>query len=53
MAQHGFITVSSGEAEGDLWGTLMYLGTIRMMVRLGYPELDVPWGISRVHHVRS
>jgi hypothetical protein len=22
----------------------MYLGCIRMMVRLGYPDLPVPWG---------
>ena len=53
MDRHCHLAISSGDAEGDLWGTLMYLGTIKLMVKMGYPELDVPWGFSKVHHVRQ
>ncbi len=53
MDRHCHIEVSSSEPEGDVWGTLMYLGTIGMMVRMGYPDLDVPWGFSKVHRIRS
>jgi hypothetical protein len=51
MERHYLLRVSPGEAEGDLWGTLMYLGTVHMMVRLGYPDLEVPWTTSEVHKV--
>jgi hypothetical protein len=53
MDRHCHLAVSPGEAEADLWGTLMYLGCIRMMVCLGYPGLQVPWGISQVHAARG
>jgi hypothetical protein len=51
MQTHLRLRISPGVAEGDLWGTLMYLGTVKMMVHLGYPEVTVPWGFSTVHAV--
>ncbi len=51
MVDHGGLRMSPGLAEGDTWGTLMYLGTIKMMVELGYPGLTVPWAFSQVHKV--
>lgn len=51
MRDHAGIAMSPGEHESDTWGTLMYMGTIIMMVELGYPGLEVPWGYSRVHCV--
>ncbi|GEM_PF-2611939 len=53
MDQHAQVAISPGEAESDLWGTLMYLGCIRMMSLLAYPELQVPWGVARVHLLRE
>lgn len=51
MDKHYLLDVSPSHPEGDLWGTLMYLGTIRMMTRIGYPQLTVPWSASEVHRV--
>jgi len=51
MDKHYLLEVSQSKPEGDLWGTLMYMGTIYMMVRIGYPELSVPWSTSEVHKV--
>jgi hypothetical protein len=49
MAHHGGIRMSEGLAESDMWGTVMYLGAIKMMVELGYPGMTAPWGFNRVH----
>jgi hypothetical protein len=53
MTLHCGLRMSPGSPEGDLWGTLMYLGTIKMMVELGYgdTEVAVPWRFSHVHRV--
>ncbi len=51
METHGGIRMSEGGGESDMWGTLMYLGAIKMMSNLAYPELPVPWAFSRVHAV--
>jgi hypothetical protein len=51
MDHHYLLQVSPSEQEGDLWGTLMYMGTLLMMVKLGFPELPVPWITSEVHKV--
>lgn len=49
--RHFMLEISPGNREGDLWGTVMYLGAIKMMTHLGYPGVDVPWDFSRVHAV--
>jgi hypothetical protein len=51
MDKHYLLDVSPSKPEGDLWGTLMYMGTLYMMVRIGYPELPLPWRTSEVHKV--
>ncbi len=51
MEDHGGIRMSPGQAEGDTWGTLMYLGTVKMMAELAYPGIRAPWAYSRVHAV--
>jgi hypothetical protein len=51
MDRHFLLKVSPGHKEGDLWGTLMYLGTIWMMTRIAYPELPIPWNPSEVHRI--
>jgi hypothetical protein len=51
MDKHYLLEVSPAVPESDLWGTLMYMGTIHMMTRIGYPELTVPWTTSEVHKV--
>jgi hypothetical protein len=51
MDTHYLLDVSPAAPEGDLWGTLMYMGTIHMMTRIGYPELTIPWSTSEVHKV--
>ncbi|NCN42336.1 hypothetical protein GW916_13930 [bacterium] len=53
MEDHAGIAMSPGYQEGDTWGTLMYMGTIKMMVELGYPRVIVPWNFSQVHRVPS
>lgn len=52
MERHCHLSVSPGEPEADLWGTLMYLGTVHMMTAMGYPGLGIPWNTSQVHKVR-
>jgi hypothetical protein len=51
MTEHGGLRMSPGYPEGDTWGTIMYMGTIKMMVALGYPDIHVPWSFSQVHAV--
>lgn len=51
MYKHNNISMSPGLAEGDIWGTLMYMGTIKMMVELAYPSISTPWNFSKVHRV--
>ncbi|MCG2784166.1 MAG: acyltransferase [Anaerolineae bacterium] len=51
MYKHNNISISPGLAEGDIWGTLMYMGAIKMTVELAYPGISVPWKFSRVHRV--
>lgn len=51
MYKHNNISMSPGLAEGDVWGTLMYMGTIKMMVELAYPNISAPWNFSKVHRV--
>jgi hypothetical protein len=51
MDKHYLLEVSPAVPESDLWGTLMYMGTIHMMTRIGYPELTIPWSTSEVHKV--
>jgi hypothetical protein len=53
MTEHGGLRMSPGYSEGDMWGTLMYMGTIKMMVELGYPDIRVPWSFSQVHAVSA
>lgn len=53
MEAHGGIRMSDGGCESDAWGTLMYLGTIKMMAALAWPGVSVPWGFSRVHPISS
>ena len=49
MTDHAGLNMSIGAYEADTWGTLMYLGTLKMMVELGYPGLTAPWAFSHVH----
>ncbi len=51
MRDHAGIAMSPGHSESDTWGTLMYMGTIKMMVELGYDTVSVPWTYSQVHCV--
>jgi hypothetical protein len=51
MSMHNRIAISPGKGEGDIWGTFMYMGTIKMMTELAYPEIIVPWSFSKVHRV--
>ena len=51
MTTHAGITMTTGTAEADMWGTLMYLGAIKMMVGLGWRDIEVPWGFSTVHAI--
>ena len=39
---------SDGSAEGDMTGTIMYLGMLKMAAQL-LDEPDVPWGYSCLH----
>jgi len=49
--RHFMLEISPGRDEGDLWGTLMCLGAIRMMAELAYEGIKVPWDFSIVHCV--
>lgn len=51
MTEHAGIAMSPGEPEGDMWGTLMYLVTVKMMVELGYDGKTAPWSFNQVHAV--
>jgi hypothetical protein len=51
MDAHAGIAMSDSYSEADTWGTLMYLGAVKMMVALGWPEVDAPWAFSKVHAV--
>lgn len=51
MIEHAGLRMSPGAAESDTWGTLMYLGTIKMMVELGYAGQTAPWAFSYAHRV--
>lgn len=51
MQSHGGIYMSGGGEISDMWGTLMYLGAIKMTAELAYPGLQAPWKFSRVHAV--
>lgn len=51
MFQHNNIFISPGFPEGDIWGLLMYLGTIKMMAELAYPGILAPWKFSHLHRV--
>lgn len=51
MDEHLMLRISPSKAESDMWGTLMYMGAINMMVAMGYPRIDRPWGFSVVHAV--
>lgn len=51
MVKHNMISMSPGLPEGDIWGTLMYMGTIRMMAELAHPGISVPWNFSHVHRI--
>lgn len=53
MTDHGGIVMSPGHAEGDMWGTLMYLGTIKLLTELAFPGHTAPWTFSSVHAVPS
>lgn len=51
MYKHNKISMSPGLPEGDIWGTLMNIGTIKMMTELAYPDVIAPWKFSQVHRV--
>lgn len=51
METHGGIAMSPGRAESDTWGTLMYLGAIKMWAELLLEPPEVPWQFSFVHAV--
>jgi hypothetical protein len=51
MYVHNSISISPGLPEGDIWGTVMYMGTIKMMAELAYPGICVPWKFSHIHRV--
>jgi hypothetical protein len=51
MFVHNKISMSPGELEGDLWGTLMYMGAIKMMAEIAFPEIAAPWRFSHIHRV--
>ncbi|GAA1955136.1 hypothetical protein [Agromyces allii] len=51
MEAHAGIAMSGRRPKADMWGTLMYLGAIKMTAELGWPEVKAPWAFSKVHAV--
>jgi hypothetical protein len=51
MVKHNGINMSKGLFESDMWGTIMYLGTIKMMYKLIDRNIHVPWNYSQVHRI--